>query len=78
MNKHIVVQAVLGGCVGALTASSLYGVTYATGSQGGSGWLPGALAIAGATFVPFFLLFLLEFTSWGTLRSAKGQTKPLP
>jgi len=79
MHKQIVFRAILGGCIGAITASGLlYTVVYATMYQGESGWLPEVLAIAGAFFVLCFLLFLLEFTFWETLKSAKGHTRPLP
>lgn len=78
VNKHIVLQAVLGGCVGALIASGVYSVTDANLFQRESTWLPGVLAIAVASFVICFLLYLLEFTFWETLKSAQGQTKPLP
>jgi hypothetical protein len=78
MNKQIIFQAILGGCVGALIGSGLYSVTDASMYQGQSGWLPGVLAIAGTFFVLCFLLFLLEFTFWGSLKSAKGRTRPLP
>ena len=78
MNKHIALQAVLGGCVSALIASGVYSVIYTNLYQRESGWLPGLLAIAGASFVLCFLLYLLEFTFWEILKSAQGQTKPSP
>ena len=53
-------------------------MTDATIYQGESGWLLGVLAIAGAFFVLCFLLFLLEFTFWESLKRAKGHTQPLP
>jgi hypothetical protein len=76
MSRHIIFQALLGGFIGALAASGFYSVTYTTMRQGGSGLLPGALVIASAAFVLFFLLFLLEFTFWSALRKMQRKTRP--
>ena len=76
MKRHIIFQALLGGVIGALAATGFYSVIYTMMHQGGSGLLPGALVIAGAALVLYFLLFLLEFTVWSALRTMQRKTRP--
>lgn len=68
MNRNYVVRALWQSLMSAIIAGIIYTVIFAITSKGFTGFLQGALVVAGITFVVAFLIHIMYATLFGRRR----------